>query len=265
MSEIRLDAVKAGQFHEQMMNATTSTGEEVWQYVSYSPGLAWDLGRNVLYIVHAHDDKITAVDLLKGSVVKQAQIRARQPLLEWMLNLLVPAAKAKGGPWLGARVILSRDGERLYVFREKTEMGLSKPVDLRVIATDGMREIAHINELLTDFSLTPDGKSLLVVKAEVDKSYGFDATVSRNVYVLDAESLQERVHIRIDQVDQLVFDGFSPDGCYAYLRGSSAQWIEGSGWWNWRTVWQSLDLNSYHLISAGESESSYGALIHIAP
>jgi hypothetical protein len=265
MSDTRLDAVKAGQFHEQIMNATPSTGEEAWQYVSYSPGLAWDLDRNVLYIVNPDDDRITAVDLLKGSVVKQAQIRARQPLLEWMSDLLVPAAKAKGGPWLGARVMLSRDGERLYVLREKTEMGLPEPVDLRVIATNRMREIAHINGLLTDFSLTPDGKSLLVVKAEVDKSYGFDALVSRDVYVLDAESLQEHTHIRIDQVDQLWFDGFSPDGCYAYLRGSSAQWIEGSGWRNWRTVWQLLDLNSYHLISAGESESSYGALLHIAP
>ncbi|HXQ37218.1 MAG TPA: hypothetical protein VN843_24625 [Anaerolineales bacterium] len=265
MSDTRLNAVKAGQFHEQIMNATPSTGAEAWQYVSYSPGLAWDLERNLLYIVHADDDKITVVDLLKGSVVKHAQIRARQPLLEWMSDLLVPAAKAKGGPWLGARVLLSRDGERLYVFSEKTEMGLSEPVDLRVIAIDGMREIAHRNELLTDFAVTPDGKSLLIVKAEVDNSYGFDTLVSRDVYVLDAKALRERTHIRIDQVDQLVFNGFSPDGRYAYLRGSSAQWIEGSGWRNWRTEWQSLDLNSYHLISAGESESSYGALLHIAP
>ncbi|HKY53032.1 MAG TPA: hypothetical protein VJM08_01950 [Anaerolineales bacterium] len=265
MSDIRLDSVKAGQFHEQMINATPSTGEEAWQSVNYSPGLAWDLDRNVLYIVHADEDKITVVDLVTGSLMKQAQIRPRQPLLEWMSDLLVPAAAAKGGPWLGARVLLSGDGEHLYVFSEKTVMGLSKPVDLRVIATAGMREIAHINELLTDFSLTPDGKSLLVVKAEVDKSYGFDALVSRDVYVLDAESLQERGHIQIDQADQIWFDGFSPDGRYAYLRGASAQWVEGNGWTNWRTVWHSLNLNSYHLISGGELESLYGALLHIAP
>lgn len=198
----------------------------------YSPGLAWDLDRKLLYIAHADDDKITVVDLLKGRVVTQAQIQARQPLLQWIADSLAPAAEAKGGPWLRVRAILSSDGKRLYFFREKTEMDISKSVDLRVITTDGMREIGHLNDPLTDFALTPDGKSLLVVKAEVDKSYGFDSMVSRDVYVLDSESLKERTHIRIDQVDQLWFDGFSPDGRYAYLRGSSAHWVEGSGWRN---------------------------------
>jgi hypothetical protein len=265
LSDIRLDGVKAGQFYEQVTDGTPSAQEESWQYVMYSPGLAWDLDRKVLYIAHADDDKITVVDLLKGSVVQQAQIQARQPFLQWIADSLAPAAEAKGGPWLGVRSILSSDGKRLYVFREKTEMGISKPADLRVIATDGMREIGHLNDLLTDFALTPDGKSLLVVKAEVDKSYGFDSMVSRDVYVLDSETLQERTHIRIEQVDQLWFDGFSPDGRYAYLRGSSAQWVEGSGWRNWQTTWQSLDLSSYRLLSAGESGSLYGALLHIAP
>lgn len=265
VSDVRLDGVKAGQFREQAMDATPSAQEGSWQYVSYSPGLAWDLGRNVLYVVHVDNDKVTVVDLVNGTLIKQTQIRPQPPFLEWISNSLAPAVEAKGGPWLEARVMLSRDGEQLYIFSQKNEMGLLKASDLRVIATDGMRAISYLDELLTDFALTPDGKSLLVVKGEVDKSYGFDALLSRDLYVLDTESLHERTHIRIDQIDQLVLDGFSPDGRYAYLRGSSAQWVEGSGWRNWRTIWQSLDLNSYHLISAGESESLYGALLHIAP
>jgi hypothetical protein len=265
VADQRLDGVKAGQFREPVTEATPSAQEGSWQYVMYHPGLAWDLDRKVLFIVNADDYKITMVDLVSGSILKQTQARPRQSLLEWVSDSFVPAVEAKGGPWLGARVLLSGDGERLYVFREKTEMGISMPVDLRVIATDGMHEIAHLNELLTVFTLTPDGKSLLVVKGEIDNSYGFDALVSRDVYILDAESLRERIHIRIDEVDQLVLDGFSPDGHYAYLRGSSAEWIEGSGWRNGRTVWQSLDLNSYRLLSAGESESMFGALLHVGP
>jgi DNA-binding beta-propeller fold protein YncE len=222
VSDIRLDGVKAGQFYAQVTDETPSAQEEPSQYVMYSPGLAWDADRKLLYIAHADDNKITVVDLLKGSVVQQAQIQARQPFLQWIADSLAPAAEAKGGPWLGVRLILSNDGKRLYVFRETTEMGITKPVDLRVIATDRMREISHLNDLLTDFALTPDGKSLLVVKAEVDKSYGFDSMVNRDVYILDSETLQERTHIRIDQVDQLWFDGFSPDGQDVYLRGSSA-------------------------------------------
>lgn len=264
-ADVRLDGVKTGQFREQTTNVTPSAQGESWQYVSYSPGLAWDLNRKVLYVVHAEDDKVTEVDLVKGVVAQQTQIRPWQSFLEWISNSLAPAAEAKGGPWLEARVLLSRDGKRLYVLNEKTEMGLLKVTDLRVIAIDGMREISHLDELLTDFALTPDGKSLLVVKGEIDKSYGFEMLVNRDVYVLDAETLQERIHVRVAQVDQLVLNGFSPDGRYAYLRGSSAQWVEGSGWRNWQTMWQLLDLNDYRLISAGESGSMYGALLHIAP
>ncbi|HEU0296872.1 MAG TPA: hypothetical protein VFR47_29310 [Anaerolineales bacterium] len=265
LSDVRLEGVKAGQFHEPALNATPSVPVGSWQYVSYSPGPAWDLRRNLLYVVHADNDKVTVIDLADGTLLKQTQIRPQQPFLEWISDSLAPAAEAKGGPWLEARVIVSRDGEQLYVLSQKNEMDLLKASDLRVIATNGMREIGHIDELLTDFALTPDGKSLLVAKGEIDKSYGFDMMVNRDIYILDAETLQERIHVRIDQVDQLWFDGFSPDGRYAYLRGSSAQWVEGSGWRNWRTTWQLLDLNSYHLISAGASSSMYGALLHIAP
>lgn len=264
-ADVRLEGMKAGQFHEQAANATPSAQGDSGQYVMYSPGLAWDFNRNVLYIVHADDDKVTVVDLINGTIIKQTQIRPAQSFLERISDSLAPTAKAKGGPWLEARVNLSRDGKRLYVYRQKNEGGLLSATSLCVIATDGMREIGHLDELLTDFALTPDSKSLLVVKGEIVRSNGFDMLVNRDVYVLDAETLRERIHVRIDQAGQLWLAGFSPDGRYAYLRGSSAQWVEGSGWRNWRTTWHMLDLNSYRLISAGESESTYGALLHIVP
>ena len=161
----------------------------------YNPGSAWDLDRNVLYVVHADGDKVTVVDLINGTIIKQTQIRLPQSPLERISDLLAPAVEAKGRPQLAARVILSRDGKQLYVLSQKNEMGLLKASDLRVITTDGMREINHLDELLTDFALTPNGKSLLVVKAEIDNSYGFDMLVNRDVYVLDAETLRERIHV----------------------------------------------------------------------
>ncbi|GAB4577419.1 MAG: hypothetical protein Fur0022_01500 [Anaerolineales bacterium] len=265
VADLRMDGVKAGQFREQVINVTPLAQEESWQYVMYRPGLAWDLDRQVLYVVHADEDKVTVVDLAKGAVSKQTTIRPQPSFLEWISNSLAPAAEAKGGPELSTRVILSRDGERLYVFRQETEMGNLKATDLRVIATHGMQEISHLDELLADFALTPDGKALLVTKGEIVSPYGFDMMVTRDVYVLDAETLQERVYARIDRADQLWFDGFSPDGDYAYLRGSSAQWVEGSGWRDWWTMWQVLDLNTFSLVSAGETKGSYAALLHIVP
>ncbi len=266
-ADVQLDGMKAGQFHE---NVTPSAQGESGQYVMYNPGLVWDLERNLLYVAHADEDKVTVVDLVQQAVTQQTYIRPQHSFLEWLSALLVLTVEAKGGPEMGTRAMLSRDGKRLYVFSQDTEAGLLRATKLRVISTNGMREINYIDDLLTDFTLTPDGKSLLVIKSETVNLYGFDMILSRDVYVLDAETLQERVHIRANQFDDLWFGGFSPDGRYVYMKGTSARWVDGSGWTDWRTAWQLLDLNSYHLTSVGESVSSstsyrYATLLPIIP
>jgi hypothetical protein len=211
-ADVRLDGVKAGQFRENLTNATPPARGESWQYVTYNPGLAWDLENSLLYIVHADEDKVTVVDLAREAIAQQTRLHPQRSFLEWLSASLTLTAQAKGGPELQVRAVLSRDGKRLYVF-----------------------------------------------------SQDFDMMVSRDVYVLDAETLQEHAHVRADRTDNLWFDGFSPDGRYAYMNGASAQWVEGSGWRDWRTPWQLLDLNSYRLTSSGDSTGSYAALLHIIP
>lgn len=264
-ADVRLDGVKAGQFYEPMTNATPTVQGESGQYVMYSPGLAWDLERGLLYIVHPDNDKVTVVDLAKGVAIGQTRMHPSQSFMERISDLLAPVAQAKGGPEITTRTVLSSNGKRLYVFKQKDEMGELKESSLRVIATDGMRELNHLDERVTDFSLTPDGKALLIVKGEIDNTYGFDMLVSRDVYVLDAETLQERVHVRVDQVDQLNFVGFSQDGRYVYLNGASAKWVEGSGWRDWQTTWQALDLNSHHRVSKVDTKGYYAVLLPILP
>jgi DNA-binding beta-propeller fold protein YncE len=253
-STLRLDGVKAGQFFEI---AQTESGE----YVTYRPGLAWDPEGKLLYVTHADDDQVTRVDLNRATI-QQTHIHPQHSALDW---LLTPSVEAKGGMSSEARAVLNPEGNRLYSFSQRTEWGELTTAHLRVIATDGMREISRLDGLLTDFALTPDGHSLLFAKAENIKPYGFDMQVSRDVYLLDAETLQEQAHVRVDQTDQLDFGGFSPDGRYAYLTGSSAQWVEGSGWRNWHTNWHVLDLTSGHLQTVGESTGGYIALVHILP
>lgn len=264
-ADVRLDGVKAGQFYVQTTNVTPTAQGESGQYVIYNPGLAWDLERGLLYVLHPDEDKVTVVDLAKGAIIEQTPVRSSQSFLEWISDLLAPRAEAKGGPEITKRAELSPDGKRIYVLSQDSEAGLPKKANLRVIATDGMHEISHLDELLTDFALAPDGESLLVVKGETVSSYGFDMIVGHDVYVLDAETLQERVHISVDYADQLSFAGFSPDGGYAYLSGASAQWVEGSGWRDWQTTWLLLDLNSHRITPKVEIGSSYAVLLPIAP
>lgn len=264
-ADIRLDGVKAWQFFEKERVETCLGQERVGQYVIYRPGLAWNLEDNLLYIVHAQDEQVTIVDLVKGAVTQQTEIRPHHSVLGRLFEALVPVVEAKGGPEAEARAVLNREGERLYTFRQTTECGALIATNLQVVATGNMRAIGHLDERLTDFALTPDGKSLLVTRGETVNTYGFEMMVTRDIYILDAETLQERAHVRVDQVDQLWFDGFSPDGRYAYVRGSSARWVEGSGWRDWRTTWQLLDLSTYRLIPAGETGGSYAVLLHLFP
>jgi hypothetical protein len=263
--DVRLDGVKAGQFYEQTISATSTPNGGSGQYVMYHPGLAWDLKRSLLYVVSPNEDKVMLVDLAKGVINEQTPIRRSQSFLEQITDLLLPVAQAKGGPEITTRATLNPNGDRLYVFSQELEDGLLRRAKLQVIATNGMREISYLDELLTDFALTPNGRSVLIVKGEIVNSHGFDMLVNRDVYVLDAETLQEHTHLRVNQADQLGLDGFSPDGRYAYLQGSSAQWIEGSGWRDWQTTWQLLDLNSLHLSPVSESKSNYAVLLNIVP
>lgn len=254
-STLSLDDLKAGQFFEQ---AQDTSGE----YVTYRPGLAWDAEGKMLYVTHADDDLVTRIDLAGEGSIQQMQVHPASSALDW---LLTPSVEAKGGANSEARAVLNPDGNRLYSFSQRTEWGELTTANLRVIATNGMRELSRLDGLLTDFALTPNGRSLLVAKAENIQPYGFDMLVTRDVYLLDAETLQAQAHVRVGQTDQLRFGGFSPDGRYAYLTGESAQWVEGAGWRNWRTTWHVLDLNSGHLQTAGESKGGYIALVHILP
>lgn len=264
-ADLKLGGVLAGQYREQATNETSPATEGDWQYVMYNPGLAWDMERGLLYIARASDDRVTKVDLAKGAIITQANVRPQPSLMEWISESLAPTAEAKGGVQTQKRTLLSPDGKWLYVFSQKTEWGELGPTSLRVITTADLREISRLDGLLTDFALTPDGNSLLIAKAEIVSPYGFDMPVNRDIYVLDAKTLRERAHLQLDQLDQRGFEGFALDGQSVYLKGASARWVEGSGWRDWQTHWQLLDLNSYRLRSSGKPEGSFATLLHIGP
>jgi|GEM_PF-1723859 len=260
-ADLQLEGILAGQFREPPPEATLTPPGDNWQYTQYNPGLAWDVKHSALYVAPANDDTVTRIDLAKGVIVKQSSLA----ITEWLSELLAPTAEAKGGTVKQERTVLSPDGKWLYVFSQKTEWAMLSTASLRLIATDGMREVNRLDELLTDFALTPDGQSLLILKAEIVNPYGFDMPVNRDLYILDAKTLRERAHLRLNQVDQRSFKGFSADGHAVYLQEDSARWIEGAGWRDWQNQWQRLDLNSYRLVAADKSDTSFATLLHIGP
>ena len=281
-ADVRLEGIKAGQYCEQAEPLSGSS--KYTRCISYFPGLAWDTRHGFLYAAHADEDEITVVDLITGSVTKQSI--GSHASLEAISGVPESAVVHESRLGFDERAVLSDDGERLYLFSQATEGGGLKTASLQVVATggmfslgpldellsnfpgvsSGMRQVVQLDGLLTDFALTPDEQSILVAKGEIASPFGFEMSVTADIYVLDAETLEERAHLVVPQANQLQFDGFSPDGRYAYVRGSSAQWVEGSGWRGTRgTVWYVIDLNSDTLVSTVEIKGGYADLLQMVP
>lgn len=217
-ADVRLDGVTAGQFR-----AETEEGER--GYEMYNPGLAWDLESDRLYVVHADEDRATAVDLAGARVIEQRDIRPEESLWDRLWDWLVPTAEAKMAPGTTRQAVLSSDGSRLYVTGVRQEMEQQPdgrwvwrevPLGLQVIATEDLTELRRFDLPVSGAALSPDGQRLLLVGRSGESIDGEEPTGEYSgVYVLDGEGLEELAHLQ-EGVDFRVL-GFSEDGRYAYL------------------------------------------------
>jgi hypothetical protein len=86
---------------------------------------------------------------------------------------------------------------------------------LRVITTDGLREVRRLDLPVSDVAVSPDGEHLLLGSS---LQCGQDHPAG-GLYVLDAESMRVLVHVEEDV--HLRLDGFSSDSRYAYVSSCS--------------------------------------------
>lgn len=280
LADIPLKGVRAGQYRERRLYLGLIT----WWYESFNPGLAWDLSRGVLYAVHPEKNKVTVADLNQGKIIEQATITPESlpdtVFLPWQPSPQVPGAL---GP--DVRALSSRDGKNLYLLGQTFRGGSLAAAKLIALTTDRlpqntadqiirslsllpdqMRQFGQIEGLISDIALTPDDRFLLVIQAEVVSPYGFNILVDRSLDVLDAKTLEPYAHFRLEQFDTLRFNGFSPDGRYAYLRGDSATWVPGNGWRDPQKVWQVFDLRNFSLTEAQKLVGiEYSALLLMEP
>jgi hypothetical protein len=251
-AEVALAGVKAGAVHE-MVQSTDS-------YKEYAPGLGWDDVRHLLFVVHADEDKITVVDLAQDKIIKQAQIHKQQSLLNQLSSWFILTAEAKGIPTVTRRVVLSHDGQRLYVLSDYSAGGVDQGGALQVIATQDLTEIRRVDRAITDFCLSPDERTLMLVAR--DPGSAADAE-NREVYVLDAATLAERAHWTLDHIPYL--QGFSPDGQLAYISVGKAKWVEGNGWRDWKVEIQVVNLAAARVVEQREINGPYAAVLTISP
>ncbi len=255
-ADVRLEGLTAGQLR-------TEATENENPYRMYRPGLAWDLERNRLYIVHADADRVTVVDLLEGGILKQTVIWPRLSVLDRVMRWLVPTVEAKAVPGTEKRAVLSPDGRRLYVVGVRSEMireeegqgwtWREEPLGLQIIATDDLTELRRLDIPVNDVVVSPDGKWLLLtgVRETVRADSNQIQRIGHGLYVFDAKRLTEVAHLR--PATELWLRGFSPDGRYAYVSSATGEWL-GDRWGNFRVKLHVLDLASQRFVAEREFE-----------
>lgn len=243
--DVALAGVTAGQFRVE-------TGEGN-PYSMVQPALAWDTARNLLYVVHGDEDRVTVVDLAEGVVRRQVKIRRRASLLARIVGWGARTAEAKVVPSADKRAALSADGRWLYVTGLRREMRPDwneqgwpydeTPLGLQVIDAKTLAEVARLDLPATDLALSPNGRRLLTIGAyNVPNADNGSERVAHGLYLLDAASLDVVAHLLPEQ--EVTLQGFSPGGRHAYISTSTSEWLDGRGHTNWRTTLYLLDLQT---------------------
>ncbi|MGH8937684.1 MAG: YncE family protein [Acidimicrobiia bacterium] len=194
------------------------------RYLSQSPGLAWHLDRRLLYVAHADQDTVTAVDLGAGRLVGPE----RPSLLGRLGRWLVPRAEAKLSPGTDRQVVLNHEGKHLFaaglrreLSREAGELELREtPLGLVAFDAETLREVSRVDLPVSNLALSPSGQDLLLWgRSLTARAEEKPRTEPSGLYVLDAETLEERAQFTPKQGGaQMEVMAFSPDGRHAYLR-----------------------------------------------
>lgn len=262
-ADIPLEGVTAGQFRVQ----TAAENEPPYRMVR--PGLAWDLERDLLYVMHAEEEKVTVVDLVQAEVSRQTDIRVQQTLLNRFLSLGVQVAEAKAVPGTDRQAVLAPGGHVLYTVGLLREMLPAEdgdgwayqetPLGLQVIAAEKLTEVQRLDLPVTDLALSPDGQWLLLRSAyDTTGADGGLERVHHGLYLVDTTSLAVAAHLMPES--EVHLQGFSPDGRHAYLSTATSEWL-GDHYGNWHGTLHVLDLQSGQFVAERTFPGGYLNLI----
>ncbi|MCL4294988.1 MAG: hypothetical protein KJ077_04645 [Anaerolineae bacterium] len=162
-----LEGILGGSWCEERCAAPYE--ERLFAY--WSPAVVLSHDGRQLYLVHADEEKLTAVDLA-ARAVRSVEMQAARPWFEDLLALTAGVARAKGAG-IGAfkTAVLSTDGTRLFVLGQTMEaaptpeghwQSSQTSLGLQVIEVESGRKVASLDTPASGIRLTPDGTSLLL-------------------------------------------------------------------------------------------------------
>ncbi|MEW9031940.1 MAG: hypothetical protein AB2404_04330 [Planifilum fimeticola] len=189
---------------------------------SHKPAIAWDLRKEMLYIVGGEPERVIQVDLGQGKVIRNQTVRYRSPLWEKIFYRLFPEAEAKWMSGTFRHAQLSPDGRRLFVTGRKDDVvedsgewtQKSEYFGLGVIDLETFegRRLDLDAEMI---KLSPDGGRLLLAGPWSEERGDQGPEKRGGLVIVDAERI--RVLGRLGSGVNFEPVGFSPDVRHAYV------------------------------------------------
>ena len=195
--------VRAGQYQD----ASPANADEPWRQIA--PGLAWDPSHRRLFVADAESERIFHIDLDTGSINGPFEPKPRRSLVDALWALV-------GGSTAQAKMVsadrqqaeLSADGRYLYVSGVRSTFAKGSdgkyheqivPLDLRVIDTFDMVELARTDAAATPLWLAPDAATLLYGTSIYDtRAEGYATRSDFAVHVVDPLSLRDRKTLSVE-------------------------------------------------------------------
>jgi WD40 repeat protein len=171
----------------------TQPGQAIYLY----PGLAFAPNSDVLYVVHADEDKLTVVDFAAQKVTT-VEIRPQLSWFERLLSLGAIDAHAKVAEGTSKSAVISPDGQFLYYVGQRSELAGTQgnetqikdiPLGLQIVRTSDGSRMAHYDTDAQELSISANGRYLYLrswgVSPGIGQTQVFDTTTDQTISSLD--------------------------------------------------------------------------------
>jgi len=192
---VELTGIRDGTFPKKADTANTQDIYQPGAAWHYEPGIAFAPNRDVLYLVHGDEDKLTTVDFAHQKV-STVDIHVKTSWLDQLMALTAGVAHAKGMDGTTKRAIISPDGKFLFVSGNTeivTQQANSNNWDvtdtsigLQMIAVDDGTLVEKIETEASPAWLSSDGKQIFLSGWKRNTSYGTPWT---DVYDISSRSI----------------------------------------------------------------------------
>jgi hypothetical protein len=193
---VDLNGIRDGMFPKKADTPDLYLPGAAWFFV---PGVAFSPDRDILYLVHGDEDKLTTVDFTHRKV-STVDVHVKTSWLDQLMALTAGVAHAKGMDGTTKEAVISSDGKYLYVVGT-TEVVTKQansinwdvtdtPIGLQVIEVEDGTLVAKIETEANSARLSQDGKYVFLIGWTRNISY---ETPWTDVYDTPSNSLVKHI------------------------------------------------------------------------